>query len=46
MGAGISGDMDYVGDEGDVAKIKEIFERIFRILNQGQHYDMMMERAK
>ena len=46
MGAGISGDMDYVGDEGDVAKIKEVFERIFEILQQSQHYNMMMERAR
>lgn len=46
MGAGISGDMDYVGDEGDVAKIREVFERIFKILKQEQHYRMMMERAR
>lgn len=46
MGAGINGDMSYDSDEAEAAQIKETFEKIFRLLGQGQHYDMMMERAR
>lgn len=46
MGAGIDGDMNYDGDEADVVKIKDTFEMLFRQIGQGQHYDMMMERAR
>ncbi len=46
MGAGISEDMNYDGDEADIEKIREVFEMIFRQLGQGQHYEMMMERAR
>lgn len=46
MGAGINGDMSYDSDEAEAAQIKETFEKIFRLLGQGQHFDMMMERAR
>lgn len=46
MGAGINGDMSYDSDEAEAEQIKETFEKIFRLLGQGQHFDMMMERAR
>lgn len=33
----------YIEDENDVEIYKDIFERIFRAMDQDQHYDMMVE---
>jgi wobble nucleotide-excising tRNase len=46
MGAGVEGDMNYVSDGADVDQIRWTFEMVFRRLGQGEHYDMMMERAR
>ena len=46
MGAGLSGDMSYDNDEAEAKQIKETFEKIFRLLGQGPHFDMMIERAR
>jgi len=46
MGAGVEGDMNYVSDGADVEEIKRTFEMVFRRLGQGEHYDMMVERAR
>ena len=46
MGAGLTGDMSYDNDEAEAEQIKETFEKIFRLLGQGQHFDMMMERSR
>lgn len=46
MGAGVEGSLYYISDGADVQEIKRAFEMIFRRLGQGEHYDMMMERAR
>lgn len=46
MGSGVDDDMNYISEGVDVDQIRETFELIFRQLSQGEHYDMMMERAR
>ena len=36
-------DSHFLEDETDVPRYQDIFERIFRAMDQQQHYDMMME---
>ena len=46
MTAGVEGDMTYVSDGASEEQIKKTFKDIFERLGQGQHYQMMMERAR
>lgn len=46
MTAGVDGDMTYVSDGASEEQIKATFKDIFDRLGQGQHYAMMMERAR
>lgn len=36
----------FVEDESDLERYRDIFERIFRAMDQQQHFDMMMESVK
>ena len=46
MGAGFDGDLSLITDYADVEQIRKTFEMIFDKLGQGQHFNMMMERAR
>lgn len=39
---GVNDGMNYIDECYDVAECRSIFEQIFRLMNQGQHYDKMM----
>jgi len=42
--SGVNDGMNYVDDYMDTDQCRSIFEMIFREMQQGQHFDMMMER--
>ena len=42
--SGINDGLNYVDDYMDTVQCRAVFEMIFREMQQGQHFDMMMER--
>ena len=42
---GITGGINYVDNCVDVSQKKETFKKIFTLMNQSQHYEMMMNKS-
>ena len=43
---GFNDGLYYDSSAADITQLRSVFERIFRIMHQEQHYDMMTQRAK